>query len=287
MLICRCRQLAGLLLAAIPAIAQPSAADLLAKAQAAFDSNRRQESHWNWTTAESHVLVDGSGRMLRRLPDVTVESVIRQDGRRCNAVLSWGDGVAPYKLNEDADTRCSGRDPVDPPLRVESLLKSAKIKLLGDFTIAIRHDKAHLHDPQPEVRCTASVEGVVRLDPATFFPVHLEGKLVDSGCEGETWAELHYGGAPVRLPSRRGLLKGTSFRMEFALQPDKYGKPENSYWISTEQHWDRPFSQIGGIIYENRRFELNLRNAAWVTDSRTAAQEFGVQTSTRFDTVPK
>ena len=281
------RQLAGLLLAALPAIAQPSAAELLASARAAFESNRRQESHWNWTTEQTHALLDRSGRTVRQLPAVTVESVIRQDGRRCNAVVSWGDGVAPYKLNEDADTRCSGQDPVDPPLRVESLLESAKIQLVDRFTIAIHHDKALVGDSRPEVRCTASVEGKVRLDPATLFPIHLEGKLVDTGCEGETWTELHYGDQPVKMPSRRGLFKGTSFRMEYALQPDKYGKPENSYWISTEQHWDRPFSFIVGIIYFNRRFEVNQKSAAWVTDSRTVAQEFGVQTNTHFDTIPK
>jgi hypothetical protein len=279
--------LAALLVTALPALAQSSAADLLAKAQAAFDRNHQQETHWNWTTLQQHSLADVGGRTMRRLPDVTVESVIRQDGRRCNAVVSWGDGVAPYKLNEDPDVRCSGQDPVDPPLRVETLLRSAKATLAGNLTIALHHDKARVHDPQPEVRCTASVEGIVQLDPATFFPVRLEGKLVDSGCEGETWAELHYGGEPVRMASRRGLLKGTSFRMEFALQPDKYGKPENSYWISTVQHWNRPFNHVAGIIYFNRRFEVNLKDAAWVTDSRTAAQEFGVQTNTHFDIIPK
>ncbi|MDR3700508.1 MAG: hypothetical protein P4L56_12770 [Candidatus Sulfopaludibacter sp.] len=279
--------LAGLLATAVPAIAQPSAADLLEKARAALDRNHEQEPHWNWTTIQNHTLTDRAGHTLRRLPDVTVESVIRQDGRRCNAVLSWGDGVAPYKLNEDADVRCSGQDPVEPPLRVESLLRSLKVKLVDSYTIAIRHDKARVHDPRPEVRCTASVEGTVRLDPATFFPVHLEGTLVDTGCEGETWAELHYGGDPVKMMSHRGLLKGTSFRLEFALQPDKYGHPANSYWISTGQHWNRPFTEAAGVVYNNRRFEVNLKNASWVTDSRTTAQEFGVQSLTRFDTVPK
>jgi hypothetical protein len=278
---------AGLLAAAVPAMAQPAAADLLEKAQAAFDRNREQEPHWNWTTIQNHTVTDRAGHILRRLPDVMVESVIRQDGRRCNAVLSWGDGVAPYKLNEDADVRCGGQDPVEPPLRVESLLRSLKVKLVDSYTIAIRHDKARVHDSRPEVRCTASVEGTVQLDPATYFPVHLEGTLVDTGCEGDTWAELHYGGEPVKLTSHRGLLKGTSFRLDFALQRDKYGNPANSYWIPTGQHWNRPFPEAAGVVYYNRRFEVNLRNAAWVTDSRTAAQEFGVQSLTRFDTVPK
>ena len=268
---------------AIPAAAQPTAAELLAKARAAFESNVAKENRWNWKTTQMHVLRTVSGVELRRLPDVTVESVIRQDGRRCNAVTSWGDGVAPYKLDADADTRCGGQDPVDPPLRVEALLAATNARLIDPHTVAIRHDRAHMHDAAPEVRCTASVEGTIRLDPETNFPARIEGKLVDTGCESETWSELHYDGDPVKLPSRRGLFKGTQFRLEFQLQSDKYGNPANSFWITTAQHWYRPFSHIEGIIYFNRRFAINMANAVWITDSETVAQEFGVQSQTRFD----
>ncbi len=283
----RCLPIAGLLAAAMPAAAQTPAADLLAKAHAAFEQNRLQESHWNWTTTQNHSLLDGNGREVRQLPSVTVESVIRQDGTRCVAVTSWGDGVPPYKMNEDADTRCGGQDPIEPPLRVEALLQSGRAKQLDGTTIALLHDRARVHDQRPEVRCTASIEGTVHLDPATYFPVRIEGKIVDTGCQSDTWSELHYGGDPVRTPSKRGLFKGTSFRLEFALQADKYGNPANSYWISTAQHWNRPFGEIAGIIYFNRRFAVNVRNAAWVTDTKTTAQEFGVQSQTRFDTIPK
>ncbi len=278
--------LAGWIAAVVPARAQ-TAAELLAKARAAFEQNRRLESHWNWTTSQTHVLLGAGGKELRQLPAVVVESVIRSDGRRCNAVVSWGDGVPPYKVNEDPDVRCGGQDPVDPPLRIEALLAAVNTKLIDNTTIAIRRDRALTHDSRPEVRCTASVEGKVRLDPATNFPVLLEGKLVDSGCESDTWAELHYNGDPVKMPSRRGLFRGTSFRLEFALQPDKYGNAANSYWICTEQHWERPFNQIAGIIYFNRRFEVDVKNASWVTDSHTTAQEFGVQSLTHFEIIPK
>jgi hypothetical protein len=280
----------GLLLAAIPAIGQvPSAADLLAKAQSAFDRNLAQEKHWNWTTTQIHTVLDGSGRELLRLPDVTVESVIRQDGRRCNAVLSWGDGVAPYKLNEDADARCRGQDPVEPPLRVASLLQSAKASLAGDATIAIHHDKAHVHDAAPEARCTASVEATIRLDPATFFPMYLEGQLVDSGCESDTVVELHYEDQPVTRTTRRALFKDTTFRIAFTRQPDKSGDPSKSYWISTEQHWTKPIQNAAGIIVFNRRFDLQpvAKSRVIVEESRTTAQEFGAHSLTRFDTIPK
>src|SRR5947209_4749509 len=102
---------AALLLAAVPAVAQTSSVTgLIAKAQAAWQHNRAQVVYWNWTTTETRIVLDSSGRELQRLPDVSVESAIRSDGKRCNAVLSWGDGTAPYKLNEDADARCGSKD---------------------------------------------------------------------------------------------------------------------------------------------------------------------------------
>lgn len=286
----RCLLLAGFLLAAVPAIAQgPSATDLLAKAQAAVDRNREQEKHWNWTTTQTQAVLNSSGREQQRLPDVTVESVIRQDGRRCNAVLAWGDGVAPYKLNEDADARCSGQDPVEPPLRLEELLKSGKASLVDPVTVAIHHDRARVRAAAPEVRCTASVEATIRFDPVTSFPTHVEGRLVDSGCESVTWAELHYGEQSLMRPIPRALFKGTTFRLEFALQPDRYGNAANSYWISTEQHWSAPIASAGGIVCFNRRFALTpvVKNGFMVREMRTTAQEFVVKSLTHFDSVPK
>lgn len=284
----------ALLLASVSGTAHAqTAGELLAKARAALEENGKREPHWNWTSTESTVVLNGSGREQQRLPVVTVESVIRKDGRRCNAVLSWGDGVPPYKLNEDADARCSGQDPVEPPLSVRSLLNSANAALLdtsGDFyLIAIHQDKARLRDAQHEVRCTASVQGVIKLDRATMFPMHVEGKLVDSGCESSTPAELHYGEEPITKPVPRALFKGTTFRMDFSLQQDRYGNPANSYWISTSQHWNGPVGKAAGVIVHNRRFALIpvLKSGFLIKDIETTAQEFGVQSSTRFDSIPK
>jgi hypothetical protein len=284
----------AILLAAVPGLAQvPTAAELLAKARAALEENDKREPYWNWTSTESTIVLNGSGREQQRLPLVTVESVIRKDGRRCNAVLSWGDDTPPYRVNEDADARCSGQDPVEPPLSVRSLLKSANATLLaasGDFyRIAIHRDKARLHETQHEVRCAASVEGLIQLDRASMFPIHVEGKLVDSGCESVTQAELHYGEEPITKPIPRALFKGTTFRMEFSLQQDRYGNPANSYWISTEQHWYGPIARAAAVILDNRRFVLtpSLKSGFLVKDLQTTAQEFGVQSSTRFDSIPK
>jgi len=283
-----------LLLAAVPGFAQgPTAGELLAKARAALEENDRREPHWNWTTTESTTVLNGSGREQQRLPLVTVESVIRKDGRRCNAVLSWGDGTPPYKLNEDADARCSGQDPVAPPLSVRSLLNTGKASVLapsGEYhQIAIHHDKARMRDARHEVRCAASVEGVIKLDRVTLFPVHVEGKLVDSGCESLSEEELHYGEEPLGKPIPRALFKGTTFRMEFSLQQDRYGNPANSYWISTAQHWNSPVGGAGSVIFHNRKFALTpvLKSGFLVKDISTTAQEFGVQSSTRFDSIPK
>jgi len=124
--------------AIVPALAQrQSAPDLLAKALAAFAANHNQQTHWNWTTAETRVVIDGKGRELQHLPDVMAESVIRKDGRRCNAVLSWGDGLAPYALGGEPDARCGGVDPLEVPFRVESLLRSTRVKLVKDSASAI------------------------------------------------------------------------------------------------------------------------------------------------------
>ena len=73
-------------------------------------------------------MVDKAGAVVQKFPDVTIESVIRKDGRRCNAVLSWGDGVEPYQLHGEADARCSGEDPLAVPFQVESLLRSQRVK---------------------------------------------------------------------------------------------------------------------------------------------------------------
>jgi hypothetical protein len=290
----RVRRLALALLAALPAMAQnPTAADLLLKAQSAFEQNQERELHWNWNTSEDYTVLNSAHNLIQRLPSVTAESVIRIDGRRCNAVLEWGDGVPPYKLNESADVRCSGQDPVKPPLRVDSLLKFAHATLTAtsadSYTLTIRHDKARLHDSEPEVRCTASVEATVKLDRATFFPIHLEGRLVDTGCEGESSSELHYGEEQLSRPSKRALFKGTTFRMEFAFQPDRYGHPENGYWICTEQYWSSPIAQAGGVVYFNRRVALTpvVKSGFLVKEIHTQAQEFGVRSLTRYDIVPK
>ncbi len=267
-----------------------SAPDLLAKALAAFTANHDQQTHWNWTTEEIRVVIDGQGRELQHLPDVTAESVIRKDGRRCNAVLAWGDGVAPYALGAEPDARCSGQDPLEVPFRVESLLKSTRVKLVKDaasaITLSIQPDKSRLHDEAPGVRCAASIRATIRLDPNTYFPMQFEGEVVETGCEADSAQEIRYRGAEPKGPLHHMLHKGTTFRIEYALQKDKFGNAGHSYWISTEQHWSRPFRpNAQALVYMNRRFTLApiVPNRRLLQDERTTAQEFGAESSTKFD----
>jgi hypothetical protein len=171
---------------------------------------------------------------------------------------------------------------------VESLLQSAKVKLGPGspvaLTLLVEHDKSRVHDPQHDVRCTASIQATLRLDPATFYPFHIEGEVVDSGCEGETTQELHYGEEQIQRPLHRLLRKGTTFRLEYALQPDKFGNHSNSYWIPAAQHWSRPFlPSTNGVVYANRMFHLEqgISGPRLIQDNRTTAQEFGAVSEIR------
>ena len=174
---------------------------------------------------------------------------------------------------------------------MESLLKSARVKLAGHansgVTLLIEHDKSRVNAAEQDVRCTASIQATVRLDPATHFPMHLEGEVVDSGCEGDTTPVLHYGEDAPKGRTHRMLHKGTTFRLEYSLEPDKFGNPAHSYWIAVEQHWSRPILRgAGAVIYGNRKFGLApvVPNRRMLQDSQTAAREFGSESVTRFDT---
>ena len=76
-------------------VAAQDATALLAKARTAFIENHERERFWNWTTISMRSIVDKNGAQLEELPSVTIDSPIRSDGKRCNAVLAWGDGVEP------------------------------------------------------------------------------------------------------------------------------------------------------------------------------------------------
>jgi hypothetical protein len=265
---------------------------LLARSLTAFQRNQNQEKHWNWTATENRTLVDKSGQVLQSFPAVTAESVIRSDGRRCNAVVAWGDGKPPYLLNSDPDARCQAMDEFRPAFQIDALLESGQAKLLSrtdaGIALAILPDKARLKSGDPAIRCAASIRATVQLDPKTFFPRHIDGEVVETGCDRRFEGVVQYDSIRRTGPLQSNFRKGAIFRMEFAFQKDRFQTPANSYWICVEQHYSQPWNASAATVYywgrqvrvapggKGHRFEKAIR---------TTAQEFGVDSQPHYETV--
>jgi len=175
---------AAILLAVfLPVLHGQTAADLLAKARSAYQRNQAQEEHWNWIAVETRSLANKAGRAIETFPSVTAESVIRNDGRRCNAVVAWGDGRKPYRADADPEARCQAMDYFRAPFPVAALLESGSAEVTAPVRIAISPDKTRLQSRDLAIRCAASIRASVQLDPATFFPTLLEGEVVENGCD--------------------------------------------------------------------------------------------------------
>jgi hypothetical protein len=265
------------------------AVDLLAKASTAYDGNRAREQHWNWTATEKRQLAGRSGDILQNFPAVTAESVIRTNGNRCNAVVAWGDGLTPYKLHADNDERCRAMDEFRAPFELQELLKSSQVKVLeeweGGVAISILPDKTRQRSEDPAVRCAASIEAVVKLDLATMFPQSVEGKVVENGCDQRATPLVQYGRS-VTAPMRAIFRKGASFRMEFKLQKDKFGKAANSFWICSSQHYLMPWdSENGLLVYWGRQVPVKAGGRQLAKDIEIKAREFGAGSAVRFDDI--
>jgi hypothetical protein len=275
------------LTASFPALAQ-DATTLLAKAAAAFEKNQQNEKHWNWNIVETRQLLNKSGVVLQSFPSVTSESVIRTNGRRCNALTAWGDGRQPYLKDADPDERCQAFNAISTPFQVELLLKSATAKVLDQSASAIRisvlPDKSLRKAPTYEVRCAASIKATIQLDPATYFPVRIEGEVAESGCDGEFQPVVHYE-TWTRQPMVSQFRKGASFHVAYALQKDKFDNPANGFWISTEQHYVQPWNADARVLYYWGRQVAVTRTTGHqlVKDIKTTAQEFGAGSQLRFD----
>jgi hypothetical protein len=268
--------------------ADADAVALLAKAAAAYRSNVANQKHWNWTVTETRALTDKSGKELHSFPSVAAESVIRSDGKRCNAVTAWGDGRKPYMKDADPDERCQAYDSLGTPFEVASLLSGTNAELVkktaGTIAISVLPDRSRLKSPDFSVRCAASIKADIELDPATFFPMMIAGEVVESGCNGQ-FVPVVYDGSTVRQPMTGQFRKGAVFRVTYALQRDKFDNPANSYWISVSQHYDQPWSKDAGVLYYwGRQFRVPPNGASrLVKDIRTNAQEFGAGSTLRFD----
>jgi len=267
--------------------ADPEAAAILAKSVEAFQKNLEAEKHWNYNSNETRELVNGSGTTVQKMPVVKSESVILNDGRRCNAVTYWGDGHQPYMKDAAPEDRCLAYNSIGTPFQTAMLLKSANAKVVErtakTVTIEVTPDKSHENDPNYNVRCAASIEGKIVLDVATSFPLEISGKVVDKGCDGDFKPVMH--DTPIeRGPMTGNFRKGSIFRVAWALQRDKFDNPANSYWITTEQHYDQPISgEMTVLYYWGRQFRIRTRaGKRLVKDVTTTAQEFGAGSTLTF-----
>jgi hypothetical protein len=274
--------------AAFPATAQDDVAALLAKAVSAFESNQQNEKHWNWSTLETRHLANKSGDILQSFPYVISESIIRSNGRRCNALNTWGDGRAPYLKDADSDERCQAFNAIGTPLRVPLLLKGVRARLIdrsaSAIHISVLPDGSRTKSPDFDVRCAASIKADIQLDPSTFFPMVIDGEVAESGCDGEFQPVIHYE-TVTRQPMASQFRKGASFHLVYALQKDKFGNPENSFWISTEQHYSLPWKSEARVLYYwGRQFPVTQEKGyRLIEDTKTTAREFGAGSEVRFD----
>jgi hypothetical protein len=276
--------LAVLLAGRLAAAAPQDARAWLAKAIAAFERNQQQEINWNWTATEERTLI-GSGGLEQRLPDVTVESVIRSDGTRCNAVLSWGDGTPAYLAGSDPDSRCQATEAFRPAFNVAELLRSSNVRLVSkppkDLVLSILPDKEREKSDDPKVSCAASIRATVSLDPVTSFPRQIDGELVGAGCPPTVEVPLHYGQENV-VNTRMSFQKGAKFYMTFELQPDRFQKPERSFWIRVSEHYEMPLAvKSGNMVVWGRRFAMAVGIQRIIKDVHTTAREFGTETTIR------
>jgi hypothetical protein len=282
------RRLILCLLAALPACAADvEAPALLAKAVAAFQRNLENEKHWNWTISETRYLADKSGKQVETFPVVHSESVILGDGRRCNAVTSWGDGHQPYLKDANSDDRCQAYNALGTPFQVALLLKSSNAKVAARspqaITIAVVPEKSRQKNPDYSVRCAASIEATIQLDAATSFPLRIEGRVVDSGCDS-SYVPVVRDTPILRAPMTSNFRKGSTFRVVYAQQKDRFDNPANSFWITTEQHYDQPMSEdLTVLYYWGRQFHIRTMAAHHlVKDVTTTAQEFGAGSTLTF-----
>ncbi len=266
-----------LLASAAPA---QDATGMLAKAITAFENNQQNEKHWNWSIVETRHIENRSGKTVETFPSVTSESVIRTNGRRCNALTEWDDGLEPYMKGADPDQRCQAFNALSTPFHVPLLLASAQAKVLDRTPRAVRvavlPDPAKMKSPVFGERCAASIKAIVELDAESWFPMRIEGEVTGSGCNGSFQPVVHYESYD-RRPMVSQFRKGATFSIVYQRQEDKFGNPANSYWISTVQHYVQPWDSRSRLLFYWGR-QISVRNTTghhMVKDVKTTAQEFG------------
>ncbi len=273
-----------LVLAAALATATLTAQDataLLAKANDAFQKNQAKMVNWNWTVEERAFTRDTAGKTVQEFPVVKAESIVRSDGRRCEAILSWSDGTPPYPEGADNDTRCQlvETDLNLSTMALDKLLQSRmgtiSAETATDTTIVILPDK-HLPSSDPLAKCAAAIAGTVHLDRATFFPKSIHAEVVAGGCR------IKHGHQEWWLD------KGTTFELDYTLQHDRAGRAENDFWIVTRKRVETAPEKPGIYVMRARKFAPNApkMKQGLVSESRTIAQQFGAQSTITFGDEP-
>ncbi len=281
-----------LCVSAFAAKAAHDAQALLAKAHEAYVANRESEKYWNWTSVTTRSILDKNGALLEEIPSVTVESPIQSDGKRCNALLAWGDGEKPYLADADADRRCTVEQEIRSEFQVETLLEIGQVSVesrsADSIVLKLRKNKEQLQSDDLARSCAAAMEGRITLDPATYFPRILDLRVSESTCRVAREAPLHYdGGAAVKAIS--SLSQGATIRNEYEFLRDKNGVAAKDHWMATKTHSVRPIKDnTQNFIVWGRRFQLTegQKGRHIVVDTKTTATELTTDSVIKF-TDPK
>jgi hypothetical protein len=258
---------------------------LLAQAADAFGRNQRQEHSWTKSSREVWSVTDGRGRALQQFPTVTIESVVRNDGTRCNAVVAWSDGVPGHLLQAEEQTRCeSVRDTASDKFDVAALLTDRLVKRESQSAAAIVltvfPDVRRPRSPDLRIRCAAAIRATVVLDPATFFPRHIDGQVMDDGCdETAPPPPTYYGEPPAAGTVGSTFRKGSTFAYDYEEQKDRFSSASASFWLLARWRYDQRIDWRRGdaLFYWGREVEFVApsRGERLIVVAQVTAEQFG------------
>jgi len=263
----------------------PTPESLLARAAEAFNLNHEQEKFWNTTSSENWFVADNRGFVLQRFPGVTVESVLKKDGTRCNAVLQWGDGVPAHLLNGTEDSRCQAVDKSgSDKFEVAALLTGRRVERKGgtspNIVLTVFEQGWRGRSRDPLLRCAAAIRATIVLDPLTSFPKRIDGEVMDDGCDERLAAPpTYYGARPLTGGVSSTFGKGSTFRYEYE-QQNRFDAPDARFWLLTRWSYDQPMPWSLGetFIYWGRQvpYRSPMRGERLIVNATVTGQQFGV-----------
>ena len=143
------------------------------------------------------------------------------------------------------------------------------------ITLAIREDKQAMESTDPVTRCVASVRGTIRVDPATFFPMHIEVTTPGDRCILRRLDVPNHYDDEVLKNVVGGATKGTFVRYDYELQTDKNGNASKNFWICTHLYSLRPMQKNAtAMLISGRRFPTpGAGDRRVILETRTKASE--------------